>query len=67
MKNELAPEISELIEARSRDHPTPMDSRWLTKRAFATECIRFAIKHTEEFGPQTEQMLEAGLRLLDAL
>ncbi|HZQ56240.1 MAG TPA: hypothetical protein VFB14_28885 [Bryobacteraceae bacterium] len=29
--------------------------------------IRFAIKHTEQFAPYTEQMREVGLQLLDAL
>jgi hypothetical protein len=29
--------------------------------------IRFAIKHTEQFGPRTDQMRDAGLQLLEAL
>jgi hypothetical protein len=33
----------------------------------AIDRIRFAIKHTERFGPHTDQMREAGLQLLDAL
>jgi hypothetical protein len=33
----------------------------------AIDRIRFAIKHTEQFAPQTEPMREAGLQLLDAL
>src|SRR5215471_21535353 len=33
----------------------------------AMDRIRFAVKHAEQFGPQTEPMREAGLQLLDAL
>jgi hypothetical protein len=33
----------------------------------AIDRIRFAIKHTEQFAPHTDQMREAGLQLLDAL
>ena len=33
----------------------------------AIDRIRFAIKHTEQFAPQTDQMREAGVQLLDAL
>jgi hypothetical protein len=33
----------------------------------AIDRIRFAIKHTEQFGPRSDQMREAGLQLLDAL
>jgi len=33
----------------------------------AIDRIRFAIKHTEQFAPRTDQMREAELQLLDAL
>ena len=33
----------------------------------AIDRIRFAIKHTEQFGSRSDQMREAGLQLLDAL
>jgi len=33
----------------------------------AIDRIRFAIKHTEQFGPRSDQIREAGLQLLDAL
>jgi len=33
----------------------------------AIDRIKFAIKHTEQFGSRTDQTREAGLQLLDAL
>ena len=50
MKSELAEEIFDVVAARS----------------VAVDRIRFAIKHTEQFAPQTEPMREAELQLLDA-
>jgi hypothetical protein len=32
----------------------------------AMDRIRFAIRHTEQFAPRTDQMLEVSLQLLDA-
>ena len=67
MRNELAQEIIGLIEGRSQARPTPMEFEMAYQTRVAIDRIRFAIKHTEEFGPHTEQMREAGLQLLDAL
>jgi hypothetical protein len=67
MKSELAEEIFELIEARSQARPTPTEFEMAYQARVAMDRIRFAIKHTEQFGPQTEPMREAGLQLLDAL
>jgi hypothetical protein len=33
----------------------------------AIDRIKFAIRHTEQFGPQTDEMREASFQLLDAL
>ena len=67
MKSELVEEIFALIEAWSSARPTPMEFEMAYQARVATDRIRFAIKHTEQFGSQTEPMREAGLQLLDAL
>ena len=67
MRNELAQEILSLIEARSQERPAPMEFEMAYQARIAIDRIRFAIKHTEQFGPQTEPMCEADLQLLDAL
>jgi hypothetical protein len=67
MKSEFAEEIFELIEARSQARATPMEFEMAYQARVAMDRIRFAIRHTEQFGPQTEPMREAGLQLLDAL
>ena len=67
MKSELAQEIFELIEARSHRRPTPMEFEMAYQARVAIDRIRFAIKHSEQFAPSTDQMREAGFQLLDAL
>ena len=68
MKSELAQEIFALIEAQSQARPTTaMEFEMAYQARVAMDRIRFAIKHAEQFGPQTEPMREAGLQLLDAL
>ena len=67
MKSELAEEIFELIEARSHARPTPTEFEMAYQARVAIDRIRFAIKHTEQFAPRTEELREAELQLLDAL
>lgn len=67
MRKELAQEIFALIDADSQRRPTPIEFEMAYQARVAIDRIRFAIKHTEQFGPQTEPMREAGLQLLDAL
>jgi hypothetical protein len=67
MKRELDEKIFALVEAWSPARPTPMEFEMAYQARVATDRIRFAIKHTEQFGSQTEPMREAGLQLLDAL
>ena len=67
MKSELAEEIFELMEARSRAQPTPMEFEMAYQARVAMDRIRFAIRHSEQFGPQTEPMREVGRQLRDAL
>jgi hypothetical protein len=67
MKSELAEEIFELIEARSQNRPTPMDFEMAYQARIAIDRIRFAIKHSEQFAPNMDQIRNVGLQLLDAL
>ena len=67
MKSELAEEIFELIEARSGTKPTPTEFEMAYQARVAIDRLRFAIKHTEQFAPSTDQMRDVGLQLLDAL
>ena len=66
MKSELAEEIFALIEARSQARPTPMEFEMAYQARVAMDRIKFAIKHAEQFGIQTEPMREEGLQLLEA-
>jgi hypothetical protein len=67
MKGGLAEEIFALIEARLDSKPTPMEFEMAYQPRLAIDRIRFAIKHTEQFGPHTDHMRDAGFQLLDAL
>ncbi len=67
MRSELTDEILALMEARASAQPATMEFEMAYQARVATDCIKFAIKHTEEFGPHTEQMREVGFQLLGAL
>jgi hypothetical protein len=67
MSSEAMREILQLIDAKAQSRPTPMEFELAYQARVAMDRIRFAIKHTEQFAPQTEHMQEAGLQLLDAL
>ena len=67
MKSELADEIFELMEARSRARPTPMEFEMAYQARVAIDRIKFAIRHAEQFGLRTDQMRDVGFQLLDAL
>jgi hypothetical protein len=67
MPSAIMQEVVHLIEAEVQSRPTPFEFELAYQARVAIDRIRFAIKHTEEFGPQTDQMREADLQLLDAL
>ena len=67
MKSELVEEIFQPIEARSHGQPATMEFEMAYQARIAIDRIRFAIKHTEQFAPSTDQMRDVGLQLLDAL
>ena len=65
--SELAREAYSIIEAKVPSTPSPVEFEMAYQARVAIDRIRFAIKHTEQFAPRTDQMQEAGLQLLDAL
>jgi hypothetical protein len=67
MSSEAMREVLQLIDAKTRSRPTPMEFELAYQARVAVDRIRFAIKHTEQFAPQTDPMQEVGLQLLDAL
>jgi hypothetical protein len=67
MSSEAMREVLQIIDAKAQSQPTPLEFELAYQVRVAMDRIRFAIKHTEQFAPQTEQMQEAGLQLLDAL
>jgi len=67
MRSEIIHEILQTIEAEVKSRPTPIEFEMAYQARVAMDRIRFVIKHVEQFGPRTDQMREAGLKLLDAL
>ena len=67
MSSEAMHEFLQTVEAEVQSRPTPTEFEMAYQARVAIDRIRFAIKHTEQFGPRTEQMREAGVQLLDAL
>jgi hypothetical protein len=66
MRREIENIIAQ-IESQCHARPTAMEFEMAYQARIAIDRIRFAIKHTEQFAPHTDQMREAGLQLLDAL
>lgn len=60
-------QILQTIGADVQSRPTAIEFEMAYQAHVAIDRIRFAIKHTEQFGPRTDQMREAGLQLVDAL
>jgi|SRR5579872_1263128 len=67
MSSEMMQEVVEMIEAAAQFRPTSSEYELAYQVRVAIDRIRFAIRHTEKFAPNTEYMREAGLQLLDAL
>ena len=67
MASETMHRIVELIESSAQSRPSPMEFEMAYQARVAMDRIRFAIKLTEQFGPHTDQMWEAGIQLLEAL
>ena len=58
---------SESVQSIEESRPSAIEFEMAYQARVAIDRIRFAIKHTEQFGPRSDQMREAGLQLLDAL
>src|SRR5260370_28632859 len=67
MSSEAMHEFLQTVEAEVQSRATPIEFEMAYQARVVIDRIRFAIKHTEQFGPRTDQMREAGLQLLDAL
>jgi hypothetical protein len=67
MGSEIMRQILQTIEAEVASRYTPIEFEMAYQARIAMDCIRFAIKHIEQFGPHTDQIREVGLQLLDAL
>lgn len=67
MNSEVMNQIKQIVDAKAQQQPTPMEFELAYQARVAMDRIRFAIRHTEQFAPHTDQMQETGLQLLDAL
>src|SRR5262245_57558261 len=67
MSSEILHQIVEMIEADVQSRPSCNEFEMAYQARVAIDRIRFAIKHTEQFAPRSEQIREANLQLLDAL
>ena len=67
MSPEVMNQILQTIEDAANSTPSALEFEMAYQARVAIDRIRFAIKHTEQFGPNSDQMREAGLQLLDAL
>ena len=67
MSPEVMNQIPQIIENAANSIPSALEFEMAYQTRVAIDRIRFAIKHTEHFAPNSEQMRQASLQLLDAL
>jgi hypothetical protein len=67
MSPEVMNQILQTIEDAANSTPSALEFEMAYQARVAIDRIRFAIKHTEQFGPNSDQMRESVLQLLDAL
>ncbi len=67
MSAEVTNERVQSIEESTNSRPSSIEFEMAYQARVAIDRIRFAIKHTEQFGPRSDQMSQAALQLLDAL
>lgn len=67
MSSEVIDERVQSTEESANSRASSIEFEMAYQARVAIDRIRFAIKHTEQFGPRSDQMREAGLQLLDAL
>jgi len=67
MSSKVMRQILQTIEDGVNSRPSAIEFEMAYQARVAIDRIRFAIKHTEQFVPCTDQTRQAGLQLLDAL
>jgi hypothetical protein len=67
MSSEVMRQILQTIENGVDSKPSAFEFEMAYQARVAIDRIKFAIKHTERFAPQTDAIREVGLQLLDAL
>lgn len=67
MSSEFKHQNVEALEATVKSGPSAIEFEMAYQARVAIDRIRFAIKHTEQFGQHSGDLREAGLQLLDAL
>lgn len=67
MSSEVMHQIIATIEADVKSRPAAIEFEMAYQVRIAIERIKFAIKHTEQFGKPSDPIREAALQLLDAL
>ena len=67
MSSKVMRQILQTIEDGVNSRPSAIEFEMAYQARVAIDRIKFAIKHTEQFVPCTDQTREAGLQLLDAL
>ena len=67
MSSKVMRQILQTIEDGVNSRPSAVEFEMAYQTRIAIDRIRFAIRHTEQFVPCTDQTREAGLQLLDSL
>lgn|SRR6185437_13476739 len=67
MNSEVVNQIRQTTDDEVNSRPSAFEFEMAYQARAAVDRIKFAIKHTEQFGARTEQMFEASLQLLDAV
>jgi hypothetical protein len=67
MSSEVMRQVRTKIEDEAKSMPSAIEFEMAYQSRIAIDRIKFAMKHTEQFGPRTDQTREASLQLLDAL
>jgi hypothetical protein len=61
MSSEVINESIQSIEEPANSKPSSIESEMVYQARVAIDRIRFVIKHTEQLGPRSDRMREAGL------
>jgi hypothetical protein len=67
MNSNIMHQIVEMIESAAHSRPSPIEFEMAYQARVVMARIRFAMKHTEQFGPHTDQKWEVSIQLLEAL